>query len=211
MAAACTHSLGLAPCTWQWHWHSHPFLSFPFAGIIGLGPLFLSLHSLCHSTHSTLPLCHFSLRARWLVPTTPSFLPPSFLSPLFFLTFIPSHPSLTHSLNSSNLSIDDSEPNTPVHRDHRRLRLRHPPPPGDVHSAIPSSPSTLVERDRAVLAPPRRDLPVAHTGIGHHYTQHTTIDDQRTQTNEHYIVQYPSHTLNPTPTLASQTISTIAL
>ena len=59
---------------------------------------------------------------------------------------------------------------------------------------------------------PRRDLsPVAIQAICHHYTTTTLIDDNSNTTNELYISNHFHHTLNPTPTLASQTISTIGL
>jgi hypothetical protein len=58
---------------------------------------------------------------------------------------------------------------------------------------------------------PRGEIsPVAHSGLCQHYT-HNTIDDNSNNTNEHYIDKKSVHTLNPTPTLARQTISTIAL
>jgi len=65
---------------------------------------------------------------------------------------------------------------------------------------------TLVERDLWPHSCPRREsVPVAIQARCHHYTT-THIDDNKTKTNEHYIPAHPSHTLNPTPTLASQTI-----
>jgi hypothetical protein len=47
--------------------------------------------------------------------------------------------------------------------------------------------------------------------FAHHYTHNTTLDDQKTKTNEHHTSAQSSYTLNHTPTPASQTISTIDL
>ncbi|KUJ09914.1 uncharacterized protein LY89DRAFT_266089 [Mollisia scopiformis] len=144
------------------------------------------------SLSATLPFCSFSRPSSISLPRSP------------LHSFVPlSHKLLHPSLSSTTRSLS-------VHRRRRRRRylilintinniicwrrtFRHPNP-----TPHPSS----VERDCAVLAHPRRDLPVAHTGRCHHYTHHHTIDDNRTKTNEHYIVKHSSHTLNPTPTRA---------
>jgi hypothetical protein len=188
-----------------------PFLSrIPCATLSLCPPISQSsttrLASLPYPPKSTHPLHPLHPPAFWCAPLLSLSCRSLILSfPLSWRSF-PTFPSFSFSFSfhhpSSNTVIYDSNP-------YRRLRpsistslsLATYIPPPNIRPSL-----TLVERDLRPHSCPRREsVPVAIQARCHHYTT-TYIDDNKTKTNEHYIPAHPSHTLNPTPTLASQTI-----